>query len=74
MAVFVTETDNRNRGEYRIEVRMGNRFERFESLMDVNKWLDLMKKSGGIDELLVTLRQIVLTARKEWKTESCYAY
>lgn len=73
MATYITSLENHKDGSFRVEVRLGHRYERFVSMMDAQKWLKLMKETGNIGQLLVTLKEIVITAKQQIAYESCYA-
>ena len=74
MATYITATENHRNGTYQVDVNLAGRRERFESMMDAQKWLTLMKVTGGIEQLQIHLKDILIMLRKEMVYESTYSY
>ena len=51
---IVSIEDHRN-GEFHVDVNLNGKRARFPSMMDAQKWMQLMKASGQIERLAVEL-------------------
>ena len=75
MAAKITSTEDRKNGFFHVRVEIGKRMESFESMMDAQKWLRLLKDSsrGEIDQIEVTLREIYISAKTQMAYTTCFA-
>ena len=71
MSAQITETTGRD-GVVKVNVNCDGKRAQFSSLHEATNWLCDLKRYEN-EFISVFLRQIVLTARKELKYESCYA-
>lgn len=74
MSANIVSIENHKIGEFRVDVNLEGRRERFASMMDAQKWLKLMKDSADVDRILVSLTEIVITAKKQLSYKSNFAY
>lgn len=74
MSASVVSIENHKIGEFRVDVNLEGRRERFASMMDAQKWLKLMRDSAEVDRILISLKEIVITAKHQIAYESSFAY
>lgn len=74
MSANIVSIENHKIGEFRVDVNLEGRRERFASMMDAQKWLKLMRDSAEVDRILVSLKEIVITAKHQISYESSFAY
>ena len=74
MRVGIRSVENHKEGKYQVTVDLQGIWERFESMMDAQKWLDLMRKTGADEPFNISLREVVIMPRKELVYESSYVY
>lgn len=74
MSAYIHSVEDHKNGEFRVDVNLEGRRERFGSMMDAQKWLRLMKSSGDITQIYVTLKEVIITAKQQIAYESCFAY
>lgn len=70
-AVIRSIEDHRN-GEFRVDVNLNGRRAKFSSMMDAQKWINWMKLTGGLEEIVVNLKEIVIMAKRQIAYDSCY--
>lgn len=75
MKARIVTTENHRAGTFTVEAYCAGYRERFPSVMDAQKWADLMRKTAPHEsDLEITLREIILTALREIKSETVYSY
>ena len=72
MSCTIRTVENHKEGEFHVDVKLAHMNRRFESMMDAQKWIELMKKSGDIESIYVTIRDIIITAKQQLLYTSCY--
>lgn len=73
MSANVYCVENRKNGEVYVNVNLSGMRARFSDLYQATNWLHDMKIKLDVEDISVFLREIVITARKELKYESCYS-
>ena len=68
----IVETTGKN-GSVTVSVNWNGKRAYFKSLDEATNWLAEQKRERDLKRIEIFLRQIILTARKEIKYESCYA-
>lgn len=74
MSAFVNNTVDHKKGEYVVRCKFGSRIETFPSMMDCQKWLTLMKKSGKIESIMIHLHDVLVTAKYQTAYDTSFAY
>ena len=72
MSAHIRTVEDHKIGSFHVDVELAGIRRRFESVMDATKWLRLMKVSGDIANIMVELREVVITAKRQLAYESCY--
>ena len=73
MSIKINTVEDHRKGEFYVDANLSGIRARFESMVDCQKWMNWMKKTGDIGQLFVELREIVITAKQQIVYESCYA-
>lgn len=74
MSANVTSVTDHRIGKFYVNVHVAGDCKTFDSMMKANEYMDSVKERYDLDSILVTLRELVLTARKEFRYESAYAF
>lgn len=73
MKALIIETSKP--GVYYVQARVsGKGWENFPGVQDAQSWADLMRKSARVEELEITIRSIICTAKSQVKYENTFAY
>jgi len=71
MSVSIRSIEDHKSGSFSVSVNMSGLWRKFESMMDAQKWLRLMR-SGTDEQFYIDLREVVIMPRKELVYESSY--
>ena len=74
MATYIVSREDHREGTFTVDVKLGHLRERFSSMVDARKWMDLMKKSGQIDTLQVYVKEVIIGLKQQIAYETMYAY
>lgn len=67
MSVEIISEDNRKLGRFKVSVNMSGRWEYFDSMVDAQKWLKLMKESshGKIEKFFIKLCEAFISPKNQ---------
>lgn len=71
MCVKISSIEDHRSGCFSVNVDMSGVWRKFESMMDAQKWIKLMR-SGTDEQFHIDLREVVIMPRKELVYESSY--
>ena len=75
MSAKIYSYEDHQTGKFYVKVNFNGRWEPFESVMDCQKWLRLMKESsrGEIEKIEVILREIFIGLKSQTAYETEFA-
>ena len=75
MSAKIVSTEDHKSGRFYVNVQIeGSRaIERFDSMMEAMKYLDAAKVSRGAEQVMISLKEVIITAKQALAYESCYA-
>lgn len=71
MCIRIRSVEDHKTGSFSVNVDMSGVWRKFESMMDAQKWIKLMR-SGTDEQFHIDLREVVIMPRKELVYESSY--
>ena len=74
MSANLMSVENHKNGTFTVSGKIGDYYVCFESMFDLNKYMDALKEIAGIEKIAVNLIEKVISPKKEMVYLSYYAY